>query len=69
MDKLASTLLQHEFAFKKLERDSGKPKEETRRVVKFDNTEKIAAMRKAAFREAAELLASGRVMSNQKLCG
>ncbi|MGC9942911.1 MAG: hypothetical protein ABSE48_13845 [Verrucomicrobiota bacterium] len=62
MDRLARTVMTHELALKQLEMDSGEPKQTACEVPDFDNTEKIAAMRKAAFQEAEDLLASGRLV-------
>jgi hypothetical protein len=62
IDKLARTVLTHGLALKKLELDSGKKEKANREKPNLDNTEKIAAMRKAAIQEAEVLLASGRIV-------
>jgi len=45
-----------------LERDSGQSEEATGEVVEFDHREKIAAMRKAMFKDVDDLLASGKLV-------
>src|SRR5271170_843839 len=75
-DRLARTLMTYELALKKLdheerslklaekkfERGGGQSEAATEPVVEFDHREKIAAMRKAMFKDVDDLLASGKLV-------